>query len=121
MTAGRRRYVCPGCARRHDVGEPCPRCPGGPMTTTHIAHRAVIDELRAIEDVRTEDVPLVHGRVYTDLYNTSFADDPGGRRDIVTRIAYRLRRGWRAERPRKVVERRPADAWFGWPEDAAWG
>lgn len=118
-----RRYVCPGCARRRGRGVPCPRCPGGTMTTTHIAHRAVVDEIQAIETVRTEDVPLVHGRVYLEVrwgQGPRFVDDPGDRREIRAHLLYRLGRGWRPERPKKVVERRPADAWRGWPEDAAW-
>lgn len=110
-----RRYVCAGCARPRKG--PCPRCPSTSQTTTRIAHRVVIDEIRAIEEVRTEDVPLVHGRVYLEEpYSPAFADDPGGRREIAQRIAYRLRRGWRPGVPRKDAPRRPA----AWAEDLSW-
>lgn len=112
-----RRYACTYCGRPPS-GTRCPRCPGGHTTTTRAARRAIVDTLAAIEDPRIDaDVPLVHGRVVIDgaTYMADLSDD---RNQLVARIGYRLKVGWKPQRPRRVEERRPRD---GWAEEVAWG
>jgi hypothetical protein len=114
----KRRYVCSGCGRPHKPCVRCAHCPGGVTTTTRQARRAILDTLAAIEDPRIDDaVPLVHGRVVIAGSGTFFADVADDRNQLVARIGYRLRDGWKPQPPKKVEPRRP---WDGWAEDAAW-